>query len=50
MAAPGNRDLRLGSDPEEAHLPETSRMLQEVKWHRLSTVQNDFMVTRVLQF
>ena len=41
-------DIRIGSDPEEAHLQVEDRMLQDVGWHPLASMQSDTMVSRVL--
>lgn len=49
MSEPSSLDLQLGMDPEQIHLEASERMLQDVGWHPLSLMQNDFMVARVLQ-
>ncbi len=49
MSEPENMDFRLGIDPEQSHLNIEERMLQDVGWHPLSTMESDFMVARVLE-
>ena len=39
---------KLGNDPEERDLPPRSRMLQEVAWHALKSMQDDQQVSKVL--
>ena len=48
MSEPRHTGVSLGIDPEEQHLDVEDRMLQDVRWHPLSSVRDDYMVTRVL--
>ena len=49
MSEPESMAIKIGSDPEQAHLRTEDRMLQDVKWHSISTLETDFMVARVLE-
>ena len=49
MSTPSVTDISLGVDPEEHHLDADQRMLQAVQWHPVSTMRNDYMVSRVLE-
>jgi hypothetical protein len=40
---------RLGSDPEEEHLSEHEKMLQEVRWFSLEKKKDDLQVSRVIE-
>lgn len=39
----------FGYDPEEAHLPAGSRLLQGVGWHTLASKKDDRQVAKVIQ-
>jgi 8-oxo-dGTP diphosphatase len=39
----------FGYDPEEAHLPATSQLLQGVGWHPLDSKKDDGQVAKVIQ-
>ncbi len=49
MSEPESTKVQMGSDPEESHLQPEDRMLQDVQWHPLSSVETDFMVSRVIE-
>ncbi len=49
MTAPEHDGIELGIDPEEAHLSQANRMLQDVKWHSVESVRDDIMVSRILE-
>lgn len=49
MTEPENLEVRLGVDPEEEHLVVSERMLQEVGWHPITTVRDDYMVSKVMK-
>ena len=49
MSTPSDSAIRLGADPEEGHLDVNQRMLQAVQWHPVSTMRNDYLVSRVLK-
>ena len=49
MAWDGAGAAQLGYDPEEAHLPEESRMLQGIQWFALSENQGDGQVSEVIK-
>ncbi|MBD3647339.1 MAG: NUDIX hydrolase [Pseudomonadales bacterium] len=49
MTEPHDVNHSLGVDPEEAHLDEGERMLQDVTWHPIDAVRSDYMVARVLE-
>lgn len=49
MSEPENTAVRLGVDPEETHLHASDRMLQDVQWHPLASMREDFMVSRILR-
>lgn len=42
-------DPRLGHDPEEAHIKQESRLLQEVGWLRTEELRDDSQVSRVFE-
>lgn len=42
-------EIRLGFDPEEAHLAPAERQLQDVAWHSLDRMRNDGQVAKVLE-
>jgi ADP-ribose pyrophosphatase YjhB (NUDIX family) len=48
MSRPESMQFHIGADPEQAHLQSEHRMLQDVGWHSLATMENDEMVARVL--
>lgn len=39
----------LGVDPEQRHLPPSERMLQDVQWRKIESLQNDLHVSQVLE-
>lgn len=43
------QEATLGCDPEEAHLPANSRLLQGVNWHTLDSKRDDCQVSKVIQ-
>ena len=49
MTSPGpSVEPVLGADPEEAHLQVDQRMLREVAWHEISTMQDHPMIARAI--
>ena len=42
-------DLELGTDPEEADLPDDARTLRDVRWFRLEDKKDDLQVRRVIE-
>ena len=38
----------LGADPEEAHLPVEQRMLREVAWHEIDSLQDHPLIARAI--
>lgn len=44
-----SQEAVFGYDPEEAHLPATSRLLQGVGWHTLESKKEDGQVAKVIQ-
>jgi 8-oxo-dGTP diphosphatase len=49
MSEPRDPEIQVGVDPEQGHLHADDRMLQDVKWHSLSCMREDYMVSRVLE-
>lgn len=49
MSEPQDPEIQVGVDPEQEHLHADDRMLQDVKWHSLSSMREDYMVSRVLE-
>lgn len=43
------QEATLGYDPEEAHLPASSQLLQDVGWHTLDSMKDDVQVKQVVQ-
>lgn len=50
MELASEQEASLGYDPEETHLNEELRMLQEVAWHPLESMRDDFQVADVLRY
>ena len=44
----GSDDVRLGFDPEEAHLPVTDRTLTDVRWIPLTEMREDGQIREVI--
>lgn len=49
MSRPRDTGIQLGADPEEQHLDAGDRMLQDVQWHPIASLRDDYMVSRVLE-
>lgn len=41
--------ISLGVDPEQAHLPPERRMLQDVRWHSIESMDTDHHVSQVME-
>ncbi|MDK1024330.1 MAG: NUDIX hydrolase [Gammaproteobacteria bacterium] len=41
--------VRLGSDPEQSHLPKGERSLQNVAWHSIRSKRSDLQVSQVIE-
>lgn len=49
LAVEAWQEIALGYDPEEAQLPLTTRLLQDVAWHTLDSKEDDRQVAQVIR-
>ena len=42
-------NAQKGYDPEENHLPDKERTLQDVRWHSIDSMKDDIQVSKVLK-
>lgn len=44
-----DQQASLGHDPEDSHLPQSERTLQDVAWHIIDSMRSDIQVSRVIE-